>query len=213
MGRYRRSLEVAIGTGPADADITQLLHSWREGRATALSDLVPLAHPQLRRVAEACLRRDRNIQTLQATGLVHELYVLLLRQSNVEFEDRHQFYAFAAWLMRCILRDAARERHALKRRSGYVRVALSDDLAFIDATGDEMLELDRLLNELAVMDARRARLFELKVLLGCSTQEAAKLLGISKATADRDFEFTRDWVVERLRSGGAAAEEPRETRL
>jgi RNA polymerase sigma factor (TIGR02999 family) len=180
-------------------DITLLLRAWSAGESTALEQLLPIAYPDLRRLAGAFVRRESSARTLQATGLVHELYMSLTRQRKADFKDRQHFFAVAAALMRRILRECARRRGAQRRGADGVRVPLSDDLPWIDAASDEMLDLDRALDALEQLHDRKARLIELTAFLGCSTQEAATLLGISKATADRDLRFARAWLYDRLR--------------
>jgi RNA polymerase sigma factor (TIGR02999 family) len=186
--------------GPQSGDITLLLRAWGAGERDALEHLLPLVYPQLRRLARAFLRRESSAHTLQATGLVHELYMTLVRQRKADFKDRQHFFAVAAGVMRRILRDYARGRHAQRRGSAEDRVPLSDDLSWVDAASDDMIDLDRVLDELGQLHARKVQLIELTVFLGCSTQEAADLVGISKATADRDLRFARVWLRDRLDS-------------
>ncbi len=187
-------------------DITRLLNHWRDGRAGALDDVVVATYPRLRKLAESFLRRESPGHTIQATGLVHEIYLLLLRQRKVDFADRTHFFATAAGLMRAILRDWARGKAALKRGGEAVRVPLSDDLSWVDADGSDFLDLDTALTELEQLDERKARLIELKTFLGCSTEEAADQMGISKATADRDLRLAKAWLYQRLR--GAEMKQP-----
>jgi RNA polymerase sigma factor (TIGR02999 family) len=186
--------------GPQSGDITLLLRAWGAGERDALEHLLPLVYPHLRRLARAFLRRESSAHTLQATGLVHELYMTLVRQRKADFKDRQHFFAVAAGVMRRILRDYARGRHAQRRASAEDRVPLSDDLSWVDAASDDMIDLDRVLDELGQLHARKVQLIELTVFLGCSTQEAADLVGISKATADRDLRFARVWLRDRLDS-------------
>jgi RNA polymerase sigma factor (TIGR02999 family) len=186
--------------GQRTGDITLLLRAWGAGESAALEQLLPIAYPDLRRLAGAFVRRESSARTLQATGLVNELYVSLIRQRKADFNDRQHFFAVAATLMRRILREYARHRGAQRRGADGVRIPLSDDLSSIDAANDDMIDLDRALDALEQLHDRKARLIELTVFLGCSTQEAATLLGISKATADRDLRFARAWLYNRLAS-------------
>jgi RNA polymerase sigma factor (TIGR02999 family) len=190
--------------GPGD--ITTLLARWRDGRPGAFDDVIVATYPRLRSLAESFLRRESSGHTIQATGLVHEIYLLLLRQRKVEFEDRRHFYATAAGLMRGILRDWARGKSAQKRGGEAVRVPLSEDLSWVDADSPEFLDLDIALTELERLDERKAHLIELKTFLGCSTEEAAEQLGISKATADRDLRLAKAWLYQRLRGTAAPME-------
>lgn len=183
-------------------EITTLLRAWRAGDSEALDRLVPLVYPKLRRIAAAFLRRETPGHTLDATGLVHELYFRIVNQRQATFDDRQHFYSFAAHVMRRVLRDWARDRSAQKRGGHADRVPLSEFLAWIDAASEEMIDLSTALDELESLDARKVRLLELKVFLGCSTSEAAEIIGISKATADRDLQLTKAWLFRRLRGNG-----------
>jgi len=183
----------------ASHDITQLLHGWSLGNREAFEKLMPLAYPQLKRVAGSFLRRERPGHTLQATALVHELYLVLLRQRQVELKDRHHFFTFAARLMRFILRDWARDHRAEKRGGGAIHVPLSEDLPWLNANGEGILDLETALGELEQLDARKAQLVELRHYLGCTAEEAADVLGISKATVDRELRMVKAWLYQRLR--------------
>jgi RNA polymerase sigma factor (TIGR02999 family) len=183
-------------------DITVLLEHWRDGKPGALDDVISATYPRLHQLAESFFRRESPGHTIQATGLVHEIYLLLLRQRKIDFANRQHFYAIAAGLMRAILRDWARNKAALKRGGDATRVPLCEeieDLFRVDANGPEFLDLDIALTELEQLDQRKARLVELKAFLGCSTEEAADQLGISKSTADRDLRMARAWLYQRLR--------------
>ncbi len=159
---------------------------------------MPLAYPQLRKLAASCLHFERREQ-IQATELVHELFLRLVQQRNADWHDRGHFYTFAAKLMRMILIDNARREHAEKRGSGAVRVPLSDDMAWIDAASPELLSLDIALDELNKLDPRKVQLLELRYFLGCTTDEAAEVLKISKATADRELKVVKSWLYRHIK--------------
>jgi RNA polymerase sigma factor (TIGR02999 family) len=186
---------------PNSNDITLRLQAWRNGEQGALDSLIPAVYPELHRMALSFLRREsRGAETLQATGLVNELYLSLVNRRQINFEDRTQFFALSAHLMRVILVDVARERRAQKRGGpDAMRVPLSEDLHWVDATSEEMVDLDRALAELTRLEPRKTELLLLKVFLGCSTQEAADLSGVSRATAGRDLRFVKAWLYQRLR--------------
>lgn len=186
-------------------DITQLLSHWRQGQPHALDELVAQAYPRLRGIADAFLRREANCLTLQATGLVNELYLLLRRQRTVDLLNREDFFSFSAYLTRLILLNRARERMASKR-SGGVRVPLTEDLSWVDAAGHDMIDLDRALGELGRLDPRKVQILDLTAFLGCTKDEAASLLGISRATVERELRFTRAWLHDRLRGRDAGVE-------
>jgi RNA polymerase sigma-70 factor, ECF subfamily len=129
---------------------------------------------------------------------VHDLYLRLLKQEKANFENRRAFFGFAAGVMRHILIDRVRAQRSDKRGADGVRVPLSDDLSFVDASSEELLDLHRALEELAAVDARKAELIQLCAFLGCGRDEAADLLGISVRTAMRDIRLARAWLVNRL---------------
>jgi RNA polymerase sigma factor (TIGR02999 family) len=185
-------------------DITQLLQEWKEGRPEALQQLIPLVYPDLKRIAYSYLRRENPGHTLQATGLVHELYLKLCNQREANWEDRRHFYTFAAKVMRMLLTDHARRNLRDKRGGQQERVPLSDQLPWVDLNGPEYMDLDAALDELEKIDKRKAQMVELCHLLGCTTQESAEILHISLATAERDLKFARGWLYRRLRPGEEA---------
>jgi RNA polymerase sigma factor (TIGR02999 family) len=183
---------------PLPSEITRLLHRWQVGDREALGALASAAYDELRAIAAGYLRRERSGHTLQATGLVNELYLRLAQIRSVQIEDRRHFYAFAAQLMRLILIDHARQARAGKRPGSHARVPLHDEIAWVDATSDEMLELDIALNELEAVAERKVRILELRYFLGCTNEEAAQVLGVSRPTIDRDLEFAKAWLYRRL---------------
>jgi len=187
---------------PCTGDITVLLDSWRRGELEALKKLVTISYPRLHSLADEFLRRETPGHTLQATALVNELYIVLARQRKIDPQDRQEFYSFAAYLIRLLLCNRARDRNTVKRGSGGVRVPLTDELAWIDAASDDLLDLDAALSELSALHPRKVQLMELIAFLGYSTEEAADLLGVSKRTADRDLRFTRAWLYARVRGSG-----------
>ena len=186
---------------PAKGDITLLLTKWKDGEPTAFEQLMPLVYPHLREVAAAYIRRERNPDVLQATALVHELYLRLLNQKKAAWNDRQHFYTFAAKVMRMILIDHARQDQAQMRGGGYDRVPLSDDLLWVNIGSPELLDLNQALDELATLDTYKVQLVELRYFLGCTAEETASLLQVSKATVDRDLRFTKSWLYRRIYPG------------
>ena len=180
-------------------DITVLLDRWTQGDHEAVNVLTPLVYSHLRKVAIGYLRRERSDHTLEATGLVNELFLVLLNGERAKFEDRAHFFAFAAYAMRRILVNHARTRQTAKRGSAEAHVELSSDLAWVNPEGPEMLDLDRALDELESTEPRKARVVELRIFLGCTSAEAAELMGISKPTLDRDLRFALAWLFDRLK--------------
>jgi RNA polymerase sigma factor (TIGR02999 family) len=194
---------------PAEGEITVLLGKWKDGEPSAFEQLMPLVYPHLRQVAAAYVRRERNPDVLQATSLVNELYLRLLKQRQAVGEDRSHFYAFAAKVMRLILIDHARGNQAQSRGGAMQRVPLSDDLAWIDLGSPEMLDLNNALEELANIDAYKVKLIEIRYFLGCTTEETAELVGKSKATVDRDLKFVKSWLYKRIHPNSAEGTVPR----
>ena len=183
---------------PPKGEITLLLARWRNGEQTAFEELMPLVYPHLREVAAAYIRRERNPDVLQATALVHELYLRLLNQKKAVWEDRRHFYTFTAKVMRMILIDHARQCQAQMRGGGYDRVPLHEDLVWINIGSPELLDLNQALDELHALDAYKVQLVELHYFLGCTAEETASLMQVSKATVDRDLKFTKSWLYRRI---------------
>src|SRR5579863_8677848 len=187
-------------------EITLLLARWRDGEDSVFEQLIPLVYPHLRQVAAAYIRRERNPDLLQATALVHELYLKLLNQKKVAYEDRQHFYTFSAKVMRRILIDHARGNQAEIRGGGSIHVPLSEELSWVDVGSPELLELNRALDELGAIDPHKVQLVELRYFLGCTADETAALMGSSKATVDREMKFIRTWLFRRLHpEGGGSA--------
>jgi RNA polymerase sigma factor (TIGR02999 family) len=178
-------------------EITMLLRDWGGGHEASSELLFEMVYPQLRRIAGAIFQGERPENILQPTGVVNELFLKLVRQRSLRFEDREHFYSLSARLMRRVLVDHARSERRLKR-SGGTPVALHDELASIDYSPEAAIDLDRILEELEKIDARKVRMVELRFFLGFSAEETAELLGTSKATVDRDLRFVRVWLVDRL---------------
>lgn len=179
-------------------EITLLLVRWREGEAQAFDDLLPLVYPHLREVAAAYLRRERDPGVMQATSLVHELYIRLLNQNCTVLADRAHFFTFSAKVMRLILIDHARENNAQRRGRGIQHVPLSADIPWVEVGSPEILQLNIALDELEKIDPSRLHVAELRYFLGCTIEETSDLLGRSQATVHRDLQFVRSWLYRRL---------------
>ena len=180
-------------------EITQLLDRWRTGDSAAFEAMVPLVYEQLHRIAAGLMRREREDHTLQPTALLNEVYMRLVRQKKADWNDRRHFFTFAAMLMRNILTDYARARLA-KRRGGseWIKMELSEDMAFIGSEAEEVLDLNSALERLEDLDPRKARIVEMRYFLAFTTEEAAEALEISAATAERDLKFARSWLYREL---------------
>lgn len=178
-------------------EATGLLTGWCAGDSASLDRLLPLVYEELRRIAARHLERERPDHTLQPTALVHEVYFRLIDQRQVDWRNRAQFLGIAAEMMRRILVNHARERAARKRGGGWRKVTLTEAL---DQPGSDVdIEgLDEALRRLAGHDARKARLVELRFFGGLTMAEAAEVLEISPATAERDWKFARAWLFDAL---------------
>jgi len=188
---------------PAMGDITLLLKKWSDGDASAFDELVPLVYPHLRHIAAGYVHREQNPDVCEPTVLVHELYLRLLKQREPGWEDRRHFYIFCARMMRMILIDQARANHAQMRGAGLSRVPLNEDLAWVEVDSPELLDLDRALNQLKELDPAKVQLVELRYFLGCTAEETAAVMDISKATVDRELKFVKTWLFQRIHSPAA----------
>src|SRR5665213_604710 len=180
------------------SDVTELLKQWSAGDQHALEEIIPIVYNQLRSIAAGCFRGERESHTLQPTALVHDLYLRLADQHGGQWQDRQHFFSFAAMMMRRILIDYAKRTRSQKRGGALERVPLSDDLPWLGNSRQEVLDLDGALNALEQADPRKARVLELRVLLGCTAQQTAEIVGISKATADREWTLAKAWLFREL---------------
>jgi RNA polymerase sigma factor (TIGR02999 family) len=170
-----------------------MLRRWSDGDPGVLAALAEAAYTDLRAIAAGYLRREGRDHTLQATGLVNELYLRLARQHSAQFTDRRHFFSFAALMMRRILTDYA--RHAKPSRE---RIPLHPEMAWVDAADEDMLALSEALDELAALDERKVQVIELRYFLGCTNDEVAELLGLAQSTVDRDLHFAKSWLYRKL---------------
>ncbi len=185
----------------AEGDITRLLGEWRAGDDTALERLIPMVYGHLHEVAQAYLQGERPEHTLQATALVNELFLRLMKNQQVRYENREHFYTFAARVMRRILVEHARKATSKKRGDGAQRIALAPELAWIDADSAELLDLDQALAELATLDPDKVRILEIRFFLGMTAADTAELLGRSRSSVNRDVTFAVSWLHRRLSAG------------
>lgn len=182
----------------AQGEITLLLAKWRDGESSAFEQMMPLVYPHLREVAAAYIRRERDPGELQATALVDEVCMRLIGQKKAAWADRTHFYTFAAKVMRMILTDHARSAIAQKRGGGIKHVALNEQIPWIKIGSESLIDLNRSLDELNAIDPYKVQLVELRYFLGCTAEETADLMQISKATVDRDLKFIRSWLYRRI---------------
>src|SRR5580658_833380 len=186
----------------AAPDITQELLAWRGGRQDALNELLPLVYGELRKLARSQLRR-RGIQgTLDTGGLVHEAYLRMIDQQRVVWQDRAHFFGLASNLMRSILVDHYRARHAQKR-GGDARQVELEELAEGGSLNwrEHFLDLDQAIDRLAALDAEQARMVELRFFGGLNIEETAEVMGVSPATVKNRWSMARAWLHRELRGG------------
>jgi RNA polymerase sigma factor (TIGR02999 family) len=185
-----------------EGEVTQLLGRWREGDPDVLERLMPLVYAQLHRIAQGYMRREREDHTLQPTALVNEVYMRLINQRKITWHDRGHFFTFAARMMRNILKDHARA-HLADRRGGKqaIRLPISEDIAWVGTSYADILDLNRAIDRLELLDKRKAHLLELRFFLALTMEETAEVLSISLATAERDLKFSRSWLLHELKHG------------
>lgn len=192
------------GRSAEAAEVTRLLQRWSDGDAPALDALMTAVQGELRRLARAYMRRERQGHTLEPTALVHEAYLRLIDQRAVHWSNRGHFFAVAAQAMRRVLVDHARAHAAAKRGGAAARLTLSGVPAMeAPGQGIDVLWLHEALEQLAALDSRQSRVVELRYFAGMSVEEVAGVMGISPATVKREWATARVWLAHHLGSGGA----------
>ena len=176
--------------------ITTLLAAAREGSTDALDRLMPMVYAELRDIAHRQLRRERSDHTLSTTALVHEAYLRLMGQSNVDWRDRAHFYAIAARVMRRVLVDYARRRGAKKR--GLPPVTLDDALAVVDDQAELVVAVDDALTRLASIDERQSQVVQFRFFGGLTEDEIAAILGVSSRTVRNDWVKAKGWLYQEI---------------
>jgi RNA polymerase sigma factor (TIGR02999 family) len=187
----------------AAVNVTALLKAWSDGDSKAADQLIAVVYDELRRQAARYLSRERGDHTLRPTALVNEAYLRLVRQRRVVWQDRGQFFAVAATVMRRLLVDYARQDGASKRGGAFHTVSLEDgDEVSIAAAPDiDIIALNDALLELSAIDPQRARMIELRFFAGLTTEETAEALNVSTATVTRGWRLARAWLHHRLTHG------------
>jgi RNA polymerase sigma-70 factor (ECF subfamily) len=182
---------------PSRRSVTALLTAWSGGDESALRELIPLVHAELRNLARRLMRGERGGHTLQTTALVNEAYVRLVDVTRVRWQDRAHFFAMSARLMRRILVDHARSRAYFKRGGGARRISLDEALVGADK-GADLVALDDALAALAGIDARKSQVVELRFFGGLTVDETAEALHISPETVARDWRLAKTWLMREL---------------
>ena len=182
----------------AAANPTTLLLAWGRGDETALDQLIPLVHDELRQLARRHMAGERPGHTLQATALVNEAYLRLIEVNQVRWQNRAHFFAMASRVMRRILVDAARARGYQKRGGGAQTVSLDEALLVSGEPRQDLIALDDALNALAAFDLRKSQVVEMRFFGGLSVEETAEALHVSADTVMRDWRLAKVWLAREL---------------
>lgn len=185
-----------------ERNVTALLLDWRAGDEAALERLLPLVYGELREIAEAHVRRERSGHTLQPTALVHETYLRLVAGApRIDWKDRAHFFALASRVMRRVLVDHARRHQAAKRRAPEEAGAAWPAASALSRQLEDVLAVDRALEDLAKLEERQSRLVELRFFGGLTVEETAEVLEVSPATVKREWASARAWLHRELSRG------------
>ena len=181
-----------------------MLRAWSDGDDDALERLLPLVEAELRRLARVYMARERRGHTLQATALINEAFLRLTGARRLRWQDRAHFLGISARLMRRVLVDHARARGYQKRGGGAFKTTLNDALAVSPAPSLDLVALDRALEKLAAIDARKSRVVEMRFFGGMSVEETAEALHVSNDTIKRDWRLAKLWLLRELEGGASA---------
>jgi RNA polymerase sigma factor (TIGR02999 family) len=182
-----------------DSDqVTQLLAQVGGGNRAAVDELTPLVYRELKRIAGGQLRNERPGHTLQATALVHEAYLKLVDQRDVSWQNRAHFFGVAAQVMRRILMDYAKSKVRDKRGGGMRQTTLDEALVVSEDRASDLVQIDEALTRLEQLDARQAKVVELRFFGGLSVEETAEALGISAPTVKREWAMAKAWLYREL---------------
>jgi RNA polymerase sigma factor (TIGR02999 family) len=192
MAEYAHQRSGTEGVGMSD--VTRILNAIERGDAQATDELLPLVYEELRLLAARKLSAEKPGQTLEATALVHEVYLRLVGEGDQHWTGRAHFFGAAAEAMRRILIENARRKHRLKRGAGRSRVELNDSEVAIEGPGDDLIALDKAISRLAAVDKTKAELVKLRYFAGLSLEQAAEILALSPTTAKRHWTYARAWL-------------------
>jgi RNA polymerase sigma factor (TIGR02999 family) len=187
----------------AGGDITTILRSWSAGDEQAFERLIPLVYDELHRMALRYMAGERSHRSIQATALVNEVCLRLMGWDQARWQNRRHFFGVSAHMMRRVLVDIARKRHADRRGADAIRVPLDDVVVAVPAPDADLVAIDIALERLAALDARKAQVVELRFFGGLSAEETAQSLGVSVRTVHADWAFARAWLFRVLKEGGA----------
>ena len=179
-------------------ELTELLRGWSGGDQSALARIVDLAYPELRKIARRSLSGERSEHTIQATALVHEAYLRLVDIRQVRWQERAQFFAIVAKVMRRILIEHARARGSSKRGGGVRPINLNEALVISPKLDPEIVRLDEALEQLARFDSRKAQVVEMRYFGGLTSNEIALVLGVSHQSVNRDWNLAKAWLAREM---------------
>lgn len=182
----------------ATTDVTLLLAKWSEGDTDAFDRASAIVYPELRRIADSYLRRERSGHTLQPTALIHEAFLRLTGIGNLKFESRKHFFALAAQLMRQILVDHARSMKSQKRGGGAAKYSLDAVGQYTPNVAEQFLAVHEALDELHALNPRKAQVIELRYFGGLNLEEVSEVLSISVTTAHREQRLAEAWLTDRI---------------
>ena len=189
-------------TNGSSHELTLLLHDWYRGDQAALGRIIPRVYTELRRLAHIYMARERPGHILQTTALINEAYLRLIQADKIEWQNRAHFFAISAGLMRRILVEFARARRSQKRGAESPRIAFNESLAASPDHDPDLIAIDDALNSLAEVDARQAKVVELRFFGGLSEEETAEVLGVSRLTVIRDWKSAKLWLLHELKHRG-----------
>lgn len=187
--------------GQPQHEVTALLQAWRSGDEAALNDLVPLVYTELHRLAHFYMARERSGHTLQTSALVNEAYLHLIDAAGVDWHDRAHFFAVSAKIMRQVLIQHARARHACKRGGATIKVEFDDTFIPSPERDADLIAVDDALSALAENDPREASIVEMRFFAGLNEEETAHVLGISGRTVRREWDHAKVWLLRELKRG------------
>jgi len=179
-------------------EITRLLQAWSSGEEQSLQQLMPLVYGELHRLAQRYMAAEQSGHPLQTTALVHEVFIRLVDVKNVDWQNRAHFYALSARLMRRVLVDFARTRNYQKRGPQFAHIHLEEAATVSAAVGSELVAVDEALKALAIVDARKSDVVEMRFFGGLTAEETAAALGVSEETVARDWRLAKAWLLREL---------------
>jgi len=191
---------------PSPDEVTQLLLDWSNGSEAALERLTPLVYDELHRLAHRHMRRERPGHTLQTSALLNEVYLRLINQRSVHWQNRVQFFSIASRLMRRVLVDHARAHNRNKRGGGALQISLDEAAHVSQERAAELIALDDALSGLAAIDQRKTQVVELRFFGGMNIQETAEILKVSTVTVMRDWSTAKAWLKREIETGVTSAE-------